>query len=83
MMQSETRKFQEIRKFILETWHGSEQELYRELYNELMNVAEPSSIPEIILILSRYGFESSFAVDAEIHTLACMVELMQLPIAFK
>jgi len=79
----ETRKFQEIRKFILETWHGSEQELYRELYNELMNVAEPSSIPEIILILSRYGFESSFAVDAEIHTLACMVELMQLPIAFK
>ena len=79
----ENRKFQDIRKFVIESWNGSEQELYRALYDELLKVAEPKSLPEIILILSRYGFESTFAVDQEIHTVACMIELMSLPISFK
>ncbi len=79
----ENRKFQDIRKFVIESWNGSEQELYRALYDELLKVAEPSSLPDIILILSRYGFESTFAVDQEIHTVACMIELMSLPISFK
>ena len=79
----ENRKFQDIRKFVIESWNGSEQELYRALYDELLKVAEPSSLPEIIVILSRYGFESTFAVDQEIHTVACMIELMSLPISFK
>ena len=79
----ENKKFQAVRKFILESWHGTEQELYRALYEELMKKAKSESIPDIILILSKYGFESTFAVDKEIHTLACIVELMSLPIEFK
>ena len=79
----ESKKFNSVRKFILENWHGTEQELYRSVYEELMQKASPQSIPDIILILSKYGFESTFAVDKEIHTLACMVELMSLPIEFK
>ena len=51
-----------------------------ELYKRLV---VPLYLPEIILILSRYGFESTFAVDQEIHTVACMIELMSLPISFK
>lgn len=77
------KKFQSIRKFILEKWHGTEQDLYRAVYDELLDKAEPSCIPESILILSRYGYESSFAVDKEIHSIACMVELMMLPVEFK
>ena len=64
----ENKKFQAVRKFILESWHGTEQELYRALYEELMKKAKSESIPDIILILSKYGFESTFAVDKEIHT---------------
>lgn len=79
----ENKKFQLIRKFILENWHGTEQELYRSLYEELLKNAKPECIPDVILILSKYGFESTFAVDKEIHTLACMVELMTLPVQFK
>lgn len=79
----ENKKFQAVRKFILESWHGTEQNLYRALYEELMKKAKSESIPDIILILSKYGFESTFAVDKEIHTLACIVELMSLPIEFK
>ena len=48
-----------------------------------MKKIKSESIPDIILILSKYGFESTFAVDKEIHILACMVELMSLPIEFK
>ncbi len=73
------KKFQTIRKFILENWHGSETELYRSLYDQLLERAKPECLPDVILILSRYGYESLSAVDKEIHTLACMTELMLLP----
>ena len=78
-----SKKFQEIRKFILENWHGTEQDLYRAVYDQMLEKAAPSNLPDIILILSRYGHESLSAVDREIHTVACMVELMLLNIEFK
>ena len=73
------KKFQSIRKFILEGWHGSEQDLYHALYEQLLEKANPECLPDVVLILSRYGYESLSAVDKEIHTLACMTELMLLP----
>jgi len=77
------KKFQDIRKFVLEKWHGTEQELYRAVYDELLRTASASCLPEAILILSKYGFESTFAVDKEIHSVACMIELMMLPCEFE
>lgn len=79
----ENKKFQKIRKYILEHWHGTEQELYRALYQELSQTVDAKFIPDIILILSKYDFESTFAVDKEIHSLACMIEIMSLNIQFK
>lgn len=76
------RKFNQIRKFVIEKWNGTEIELYRALYEKLWKEAHPSSMPYIILILSRYGYESEFSVDKEIHSLACITELIKLPIEF-
>ena len=77
------KKFQEIRKFILENWHGTEQDLYRAVYDQMLEKVTPSCLPDVILILSRYAYESLTAVDQEIHTVACMIELMLLNIEFK
>lgn len=77
------RKFQNIRKFLSESWNGSEKDLYRELYEKMLPELEPNCIGNAILILSRYGYESTFPIDAEIHSIAAMVELMMLPLEFK
>ena len=42
----------------------------------MYSTMEPASIPQAVLIFAKYQYQSAFAVDPEINTLACMTELM-------
>ncbi len=49
---------------------------FKTLYENCSKQLEPSSIPEMVLILAKYQYQSSFSIDQEINTTAAIVELM-------
>ena len=49
-----------------------------ERVNEMLpEYIEPSSLPDLVLTLSKYDFQNAFVVNKEINTVACFTELMR------
>jgi DNA polymerase III delta prime subunit len=70
------KNFSEVRKWVAENDHISSSELFRSLYDRLNSLLETKSIPAIVLILAKYGYQSAFVADQQINTAACLVEVM-------
>ena len=51
---------------------------YIYIFRNLEKYIKNDDIPEGILLLSKYQYESAFAIDPEITLTACSIELMQL-----
>jgi DNA polymerase III delta prime subunit len=49
---------------------------YRMTGEHLPKYLDPSSVPEIIVLLADYGFRVSMAADVQLNNLACLVEVM-------
>ena len=52
-----------------------EHEVYRKLYDISSTYMPSQSIPHLILILSKYQYQSAFAVDKELNLAAALVEI--------
>ena len=50
--------------------------IYRKLYDGLYSFLKPSSIPQVVLVLAKYQYQTGFVADPEIQLLACMTEIM-------
>jgi DNA polymerase III delta prime subunit len=66
----------------MRSWVGTNSDLdatviFRKIYDTLSEYAEPSSIPQAILIIADYQYKDAFVVDHEINTVACLTELMR------
>jgi DNA polymerase III delta prime subunit len=71
-----TKDFGKVRKWVVENLDNDQSAVYRKVYDTMYTALEPSSIPQAVLIFAKYQYQSAFAVDPEINTLACMTELM-------
>jgi DNA polymerase III delta prime subunit len=70
------KNFTEIRKWIAENTDMEPVELYHNLYEHASALVAPKSIPVLILILAKYQYQDSFALDKQINTAACLLEIM-------
>lgn len=70
------KNFTEVRKWVALNIDNDISRLFRQIYDELNVSAVPSTLPSGILILSKYQYQSSFAMDQEINMVACLVEIM-------
>lgn len=70
------KKFTDIRKWIATNADMEPKTLYNALYTSASKYMETSSIPELVLILAKYSFQSTMVLDHEINNSACMVEIM-------
>jgi len=70
------KNFSEIRKWITENSDVESGEIYKELYNTCSKYIQPGSIPILIILLAKYQYQDSFAIDKSINTLACLLEIM-------
>lgn len=70
------KNFNEVRKWVAKNGDASTSEIFGTLYDLLGDYIEPSSIPQVILILADYGYKASFVANQEINTLAALVEIM-------
>ena len=70
------KDFSKVRKWVVENLDNDQSTVYRKVYDSMYTALEPASIPQAVLIFAKYQYQSAFAVDPEINTLACMTELM-------
>lgn len=70
------KKFSEVRKWVAVNGDGDPSKVFRELYDTGTAVLEPSSVPQMILILADYQYKSAFVADQELNMMACLTEIM-------
>lgn len=70
------KEFTGVRKWISENSDQSAQALFRAFYDKSASMFTSASIPEVVLILAKYGFQSTHAVDQEVNTAAALLEVL-------
>jgi len=69
------KDFGSVRKWVASS-DADAPSLFRHLYDNALNVLDPSSIPQLIIIIGDYQYKSAFVADQEINTMSAMVEIM-------
>lgn len=70
------KDFTNVKKWVDENIHNDVQYLFTEFYSQSGKVFDQSYIPELILTLAKYQYQSAFVVDQNINFLAFLVEVM-------
>lgn len=69
------RNFRDMRQWVAQ--HGQDSTgVFRKLYDSLYDVMKKESIPETVIILAKYQYQSSFVNDQELNLAACLTEVM-------
>lgn len=68
--------FPAVRKWVGENSDTDSDVLFKNLYDNAYEVVVPTSIPDLILILSKYQYQAAFVANPEINIAACMLEIM-------
>ena len=71
-----TRDYPSVRKWVGKNTDIDSVELFRELYDTSSDKIEPSTIPNMVLILADYQYKSAFVADHELNTMAALTEIM-------
>lgn len=69
------RNFTEVRK-IIGTNNIPSEVFFSYFYKKGGKFLKPQSVPQMILIISKYQFQDTFVLDKEINLVACCAELM-------
>ena len=70
------KDFTSMRKWVTQNLDNDPATLYRKIYDNLYEYLKPNSIPNAVLILARYQYQSAFVSDQEINLVACLTEFM-------
>ena len=70
------KNFGEMRKWVVLNSDIDCARLYRKIYDGLYEYMRPESIPQAVVILAKYQYQSAFVADQEINLVACLTEIM-------
>jgi DNA polymerase III delta prime subunit len=68
--------FTEMRKWVVMNSDIEPTRIYRRIYDSLYEYFKPESIPQVVVIIARYQYQSAFVADQEINLVACLTEIM-------
>jgi len=71
-----SKNFKSLRAWVVNNLDNDPQKVYRKIYDKLYEKCDPSSIPQVILVIAEYQYKSAFVADQEINLMACLVEIM-------
>ena len=71
-----SKNFKDMRKWVTNNIDVESAKLFRMVYDNMLTYVEPSSIPQLVLILADYSYKDSFVADHELNVVACMTEIM-------
>lgn len=75
------KNFTGIRKWVIDADYD-DTVIFRKLYDSASDYVTAASVPQLVLIISKYMYQSAFVSDKEINMIACLIELM-LEVEFK
>jgi DNA polymerase III delta prime subunit len=70
------RNFKEMRVWVGENSDVDSTALFRAFYDQAYKYVKPQSIPELVLLISKYQYQAAFVADREINTAAFLTEVM-------
>jgi DNA polymerase III delta prime subunit len=70
------KEFTTVRKWVVSNLDNDCNVILRSVYDHLYNMLQPQSIPQAVLIIAKYQYQSAFVADHEINLLAAMTEIM-------
>lgn len=70
------KNFGKVREWVVENHTNDPNTIYRKLYDGMYEFLTPNSIPQLVLIIAKYQYQSGFSCDQEINLLAFMIEVM-------
>ena len=70
------RNFTEVRKWVAKNADADTPVLFKELYDNASDFLEPSTIPNLILVLADYQYKAAFVADHELNIMAALTEVM-------
>jgi DNA polymerase III delta prime subunit len=72
-----TKDFSGVRKWVGQNMDNDQNVIFRKLYDTCSEfVADKQSEAQLVLIVSKYQYQSAFAADQEINMMACLTEMM-------
>jgi DNA polymerase III delta prime subunit len=70
------RNFTLMRKWAVQNSDVDPSQIFRRIYDGLYDYLKPESIPQAVIIIARYQYQSAFVADQEINLVAMLTELM-------
>lgn len=70
------KNFSDMRKWVVANSDADPNRIYRKIYDSLYESFKADSIPQAVLIISKYQYQSAFVADQEINLVACLTEIM-------
>ena len=70
------KEFPNVRKWIVQNLDNDTNSILRSIYDSIYESMKPKSIPEAVLIIAKYQYQSAFVADQEINLLAALTEIM-------
>ena len=72
-----TKDFKGMRKWVAVNTDLDAATVFRKIYDNLSETADPQSIPQAVLIIADYQYKDAFVSDHEINIVAALTEMMR------
>jgi DNA polymerase III delta prime subunit len=76
MAMMKKKEFTNVRKWVVDNLDNDSDKLFRNIYDNLYEFVDPSSIPHAVVALGEYQYKAAFVADLEINMMACLTEIM-------
>jgi len=70
------KNFTEIRQWVVDNLDTDPSTIYRKIYDNIVHVLEPDSVPTAILTIGEYSYKAAFVADQEINLICCLIEIL-------
>ena len=70
------KEFTNVRKWVVANLDNDPNIILRRIYDSCYENLVPSSIPQAVLVISKYQYQQAFVADQEINLLAALTEIM-------
>jgi DNA polymerase III delta prime subunit len=70
------KEFTTVKKWVSSNLDAEPSHIFRSIYDNLYDYLDPRTIPQAVLIIAKYQYQSAFVADQEINLLAALTEIM-------
>jgi DNA polymerase III delta prime subunit len=70
------KDFTKTREWVVNNLNNDPNTIYRKIYDGMYDIVKPNYIPELVLTIAKYQYQTGFVADAEIQMIAFFIEVM-------